>query len=320
MAWGPRHSLATTTPPSTPNHHTHFTHPHTHTHRARATLHPNKQKNADDPGPIAVKAAVLTIVEKLAAAGRGRLYAGPITSPGGALYALLTVAALDLLHDAWFYATHRLLHSRALYRPIHAMHHLSVAPTAFTGYAFHPLEAALVFANEVAVCFLFPIHAGLHRAYHLWTTIIHNGGHAGYEIAPFIPSIQQLAWRLAGRAGHPAALATVAHHDLHHRFPTRHFALYFTHWDRWCGTEHPAYRPGLEAAARAVAEAGEAAAAAKAAKAAAGSPGGSAGGGGDKIRAWRGGGEDHAAAAAVGPASPRGAARRAAVVGGAVWH
>lgn len=21
-----------------------------------------------------------------------------------------------------------------------------------------------------------------------------------------------------------------------------HFSLYFTHWDRWCGTQHPAYR------------------------------------------------------------------------------
>ena len=37
------------------------------------------------------------------------------------------------------------------------------------------------------------------------------------------------------------ALNTVQHHDMHHRFPTRHFSLYFTHWDRWCGTEHPAY-------------------------------------------------------------------------------
>jgi len=212
------------------------------------------------------------------------------------------VAALDLLHDAWFYWTHRALHSRLLYRPIHALHHRSVAPTAFTGYSFHVLEAALVFANEVLVCFLFPIHAGLHRSYHLWTTVIHNGGHAGYEIAPFIPSIQQLAWRLAGRGGHPAGLATVSHHDLHHRYPTRHFALYFTHWDAAMGTEHSGYRAGLGAGV-------DAAAVVAAAKG--GGVGGGVPGGGDKaaaaaaavpgpsprpssavdtIRAWRGGG------------------------------
>ena len=51
----------------------------------------------------------------------------------------------------------------------------SVAPTAFAGYSFHVAEAALVFANEILVCFLFPIHAGVHRAYHLATTAIHIG-------------------------------------------------------------------------------------------------------------------------------------------------
>lgn len=34
-----------------------------------------------------------------------------------------TVAALDVLHDAWFYWTHRLLHWRALYRHVHYIHH-----------------------------------------------------------------------------------------------------------------------------------------------------------------------------------------------------
>ncbi len=48
-------------------------------------------------------------------------------------------------------------------------------PTAFTGYSFHVVEAAIVFANEVLVCFLFPIHIGVHRVYHLFTTVIHNG-------------------------------------------------------------------------------------------------------------------------------------------------
>ena len=37
------------------------------------------------------------------------------------------------------------------------------------------VEAAIVFANEVLVCFLFPIHIGVHRVYHLFTTVIHNG-------------------------------------------------------------------------------------------------------------------------------------------------
>ena len=253
-------------------------------------------------GPIAVKAAVLTIVERMAASGTSHLYTGPINSPAGWAYAALTVAALDLLHDTWFYWTHRALHTRLLYKPIHAMHHRSVAPTAFTGYSLHVVEAAIVFANEILVCFLFPIHAGLHRAYHLWTTVIHNGGHAGYEIAPFIPSIQQLAWRLAGRAGHPAALSTVSHHDLHHRYPTRHFALYFTHWDAALGTEHPGYRGGLASGL-------DPAVVAAAARVKGGGKGGPAGSpeaaAEDSIPAWRGEAAAQVAAAA-GVASPRG--------------
>ena len=36
-----------------------------------------------------------------------------------------------------------------------------------------------MFANEILVCFLFPIHAGVHRAYHLATTAIHIGASLG---------------------------------------------------------------------------------------------------------------------------------------------
>jgi hypothetical protein len=51
----------------------------------------------------------------------------------------------------------------------------STSPSAFTGYAFHTVEALIVFANEIIVCFLFPMHMGLHRLYHIATTAIHEG-------------------------------------------------------------------------------------------------------------------------------------------------
>lgn len=54
----------------------------------------------------------------------------------------------------------------------------------------------------------------------------HTGGHAGYEIAPFIPSIESLvALLLLGRRP-CGALNTVRHHDMHHRYPPYHFSLY----------------------------------------------------------------------------------------------
>lgn len=116
-----------------------------------------------------------TAVEALHRRGRGLLYAGRISTPGGVAYALLTIALLDYLHDAWFYWTHRLLHWGPVYTRVHHVHHRSGVPTPFAGYSFHVAEAALVFANELLVCFLFPIHVGLHRGYHIFTTVIHIG-------------------------------------------------------------------------------------------------------------------------------------------------
>jgi Delta7-sterol 5-desaturase len=41
---------------------------------------------------------------------------------------VLTVVALDYLHDAWFYWTHRLLHWKPLYRHVHYLHHRYATP------------------------------------------------------------------------------------------------------------------------------------------------------------------------------------------------
>ncbi|KAI8471949.1 MAG: hypothetical protein J3K34DRAFT_415708 [Monoraphidium minutum] len=192
-------------------------------------------------GPLAVKALYWTIVERMAAAGWGKLYDGPVTGGWHWGYVAGCVMVMDVLHDAWFYWTHRLLHWKPLYRWVHWEHHRSRAPSAFTGYAFHVAEALLVFANELLLPLLFPMHMGLHRVYHLLTTLIHEAGHAGYEMAPFIPTIAGAASLLLAGPRGGRALNTVQHHDMHHRFPSRHFSLYFTHWDRLCGTLHPGY-------------------------------------------------------------------------------
>lgn len=75
------------------------------------------------------------------------------------------------------------------------------------------------------------------------------GGHAGYEIAPFIPTVVGLMSLLVKgpKAAPPTAFNTVQHHDMHHRFPNKHFSLYFTHWDRWLGTLHPQYDDVVQA-------------------------------------------------------------------------
>eukprot|EP00878_Enallax_costatus_P028541 GHUV01030832.1.p1 GENE.GHUV01030832.1~~GHUV01030832.1.p1 ORF type:complete len:229 (+),score=52.04 GHUV01030832.1:309-995(+) len=168
-------------------------------------------------GPIIVKAAIWTVVEQLHARGISKVYAGPVNSKAEVLYILGCIVLLDYLHDTWFYWTHRLLHWRPLYRWVHWEHHRATSPSPFTGYAFHIVEALIVFANEVLVCFLFPIHMGLHRIYHIATTMIHQAGHAGYELSPFIPTLEGIAAVLLSGLKGSSAVNTVQHHDMHHR-------------------------------------------------------------------------------------------------------
>lgn len=68
------------------------------------------------------------------------------------------------------------------------------------------------------------------------------GGHAGYEMSPFIPTLANCLLLTAKGVRHGfRGFNTVQHHDMHHRYPAKHFSLYFTHWDRICGTLHAAY-------------------------------------------------------------------------------
>ncbi len=48
---------------------------------------------------------------------------------------------------------------------------------------------------------------------------------------------------LRGALTHPLlrAITTVTNHDMHHSRLTGNYGLYFTWWDRWMGTGHPAY-------------------------------------------------------------------------------
>ena len=53
----------------------------------------------------------------------------------------LSVVCAILLHDTYFYWTHRMMHHPKLFRWFHRTHHLSHNPTPWTAYAFDPLEA-----------------------------------------------------------------------------------------------------------------------------------------------------------------------------------
>ena len=57
-------------------------------------------------------------------------------------YLPLSVLAYLMLHDTWFYWTHRFMHRPRPFRIAHAVHHASRPPTAWAAMAFHPVGGA----------------------------------------------------------------------------------------------------------------------------------------------------------------------------------
>lgn len=152
----------------------------------------------------------------------------------------LNVAALVILHDAWFYWTHRLIHHPKIFRRVHGLHHKSRNPSPWTAYSFNVGEA-VVNAVFMPLSLLIVPSSGLAVFTFLAVMILKNAtGHCGYELFP------------SRRNGRPLFdwLTSVTHHDLHHAQAGWNYGIYFTFWDRIMGTEHPLYHEKFAAAVR----------------------------------------------------------------------
>ena len=132
-----------------------------------------------------------------------------------------------LLHDTWFYWTHRAMHRPVPFRVAHAVHHASRPPTAWAAMSFHPLEALSGAVVIPALVLLVPIHAAVLGLVLLTMTIMGVTNHMGWEIFPRALVHSRLGtW-----------LITASHHQRHHEQYLCNYGLYFRHWDRWCGTD-----------------------------------------------------------------------------------
>lgn len=152
-------------------------------------------------------------------------------------YFFVSVAIMILVHDAYFYWTHRLLHLKPLFRHVHRVHHESVNPSPWAAFSFHPVEAVIAFGIIPLIAFGMPFHVLAVKLFLVYMTALNVLGHLGYEIFPRGFTRHWLVrWH-----------NTSTHHNMHHRRVHCNYGLYFNWWDRALGTNHEAYHETFEA-------------------------------------------------------------------------
>ena len=139
----------------------------------------------------------------------------------------LSVLAFLLLHDTWFYWTHRLMHRPWWFRAMHAVHHDSRPPTAWAAMSFHPWEAVSGAVVVPVLVLLIPIHVAMLGLVLGIMTLMGVTNHMGWEMFP----------RGIVHGGLGKWLITASHHELHHQKYRCNYGLFFRHWDRLCGTD-----------------------------------------------------------------------------------
>ncbi|MDH4092598.1 MAG: sterol desaturase family protein [Cyclobacteriaceae bacterium] len=141
-------------------------------------------------------------------------------------YFAVSIIIMIMLHDAYFYWTHRLLHLPKLFNWIHKTHHLSSNPTPWASFSFHPVEAIISAGIIPLIVLSIPCHPYALFCFLTFMTFINVMGHLGYEAIP--------KWVTKGKIGKWQNTST--NHNIHHQHSKCNFGLYFTFWDKLMGT------------------------------------------------------------------------------------
>ncbi len=152
-------------------------------------------------------------------------------------YFVFSVLVFIVAHDFYFYWTHRFMHWKKIYPYVHKIHHLSHDPTPWAAYAFHPFEAVIQAAIFPILVFIVPVHPLAILAWGLYQAGLNVMGHSGFELFPSgFTSGTITKWH-----------NTSTHHNMHHKYATSNYGLYFNFWDRMMGTNHTNYTETFEA-------------------------------------------------------------------------
>lgn len=165
----------------------------------------------------------------------------PSRSLDGAAWVLGTFAFMFVFFEGWFYVTHRLFHTRALYF-MHAQHHVARTAQPLSALSFSVLERLVLLAGTVGVAALLePVYPIALRGLelYLWVNYALNVlAHSNVEVAP--------AWFMRSPLGRVFIATTF--HALHHDRGRGHYGLFTRTLDRLLGTEVVDYEHVVRAA------------------------------------------------------------------------
>jgi sterol desaturase/sphingolipid hydroxylase (fatty acid hydroxylase superfamily) len=149
----------------------------------------------------------------------------------GYLWLGLSFFLVLFLDDMFFYWSHRAMHLPRFYKIFHKVHHKSTDPSPLTAFAFHPTEAVVEYFVGFVLPFLLPLNFGVIIAWQIFSMLNNVFAHLGYEIYPKgWVQLPILKFKTAS-----------THHNMHHQLFNGNYALYFTWWDKWMGTEFKDY-------------------------------------------------------------------------------
>jgi sterol desaturase/sphingolipid hydroxylase (fatty acid hydroxylase superfamily) len=187
---------------------------------------------------LLVLAAVASMMLAWLVSGIIEIYQEPLKH--GWAWLVLSLPLVIVWHDTYFYWTHRLLHTRWLFRRVHGVHHRSRNPSPWAAFSFHPVEALIQGMVLPTFLLVAPLNEYVVIAFAIHQIARNAHGHAAVETLPR-GFVRHWLW---GR------IVTTTHHHLHHETARGNYGLWFTWWDRWRGTERADYFERFDAATR----------------------------------------------------------------------
>src|SRR5262245_25830644 len=139
---------------------------------------------------------------------------------------LLQLVLVVVGFEAYYYAVHRLLHTRTLFRRVHAVHHRSKSPTMLSALSWHPIEAILIAGYLPAVMAVTELHLAAIASASVFLSTSIALAHSGREIFPrTLDRVPILGWYV-----------TPLVHDAHHARSNVNYGASLNLFDRLLGT------------------------------------------------------------------------------------